>query len=61
MIRATVVILLLVGCASEGPRQGIAACTHFGNVMQDVADGVLSDDEIRTKIQEVERHADADR
>jgi hypothetical protein len=35
----------------------LAACQHFGNIMDDVRDGVLSDDEIRTKLQEVERRS----
>lgn len=35
------------------------ACTHFRNVLGDISDGVLTDEEIRRKAQEVDRDASA--
>jgi ABC-type Fe3+-hydroxamate transport system substrate-binding protein len=54
--------LTLAGCSSDTPTATSSteadagaglACTHFRNVMGDAAKGLLTDAELRTKIQEV--------
>ena len=52
-------VVLLVGCAGSGESDdtrdilGSSGCGHFANVHTDLANGVLSDDEFRSKIKEV--------
>lgn len=54
--------LALAGCSSDTPTATAStvaddaanlACTHFRNIMSDISKGLLTDAEIRTKIQQV--------
>jgi hypothetical protein len=53
-------MVLLVGCESgkESARDSSSlACDHFRNIVDDVASGVLTNTEIRTKLKEVDDNA----
>lgn len=53
-----VLVLAACGGTDSGPDAGAQlACTHFSNVAQDAADGVLTNEELRSKIKEVEDDA----
>lgn len=53
------VLLLAAACrADSGPDGGATlACSQFSGVARDAADGLLTDDELRSKIQDVESDA----
>lgn len=51
-------LLVLSGCGSSsengnGDASADLACTHFRNVARDYSDGLLTEDELRGKLQEV--------
>lgn len=47
----------ITGVESEPRDRSALACDHFRHVLDDASDGVLSDAELRTKLQEVEDDA----
>lgn len=53
---AATALIALGACSSSGPSpsEGSSlACDHFRNVMGDVSKGLLSDEELRTKLKQV--------
>jgi len=58
---AVVILMLALAACTEGDTAGRSdsslACDHFRNIAGDIADGVLTDSEIRSKLREVESNA----
>lgn len=54
-------MFLLVACDSETGKQvrSLPACEHFGNVAQDVREGVLTAPELREKLKQIDNDARA--
>lgn len=61
VVVAILAIALLAGCDSETGKQvrSLPACEHFGNVAQDVRDGVLTAPELREKLRQIDNDARA--
>ncbi len=58
---AALAIVLLGACNSDTGKQvrSLPACEHFGNVAQDVRDGVLTAPELREKLKQIDDDARA--